>query len=150
MINQFIPKLNLEGIEKRYNNLQEKLINSLEKGITIEEYRMTKEFEKNSKKSKKTVYQLLSVKGEHINHGTEHLINSFRNYIDDDSWKDCYIFNTNDMEIVEKELEEMYVEINGSTWSSSYDCTGMAFYRGCNFYKSENRIYVIQSGGLDV
>jgi hypothetical protein len=143
-------KLNYKGLEKRIKETQIKMIDEVKTyGENYEEYYQTKEFKKKLQKIKKAIY-LKEKYHTFEQFDSEHLVNFYRQQEDFDSWYDLYIFNTTDLEIVKNELEEMYVEVDGSSWTSDYDCTGRAFFRACNFYQLENRTFVTQSGGLDV
>ena len=143
-------KLNYNGLEKRIKETQMKMIEEVKTyGENYEDYYETKEFKKKIQKMKKAIYLKEKYSSFQI-YDSEHLLNFNRKQDDYDSWYDLYIFNTNDMDIVVKELEEMYVEIDGSSWTSDYDCTGRAFFRPCRIFQMENRIFVTQSGGLDV
>jgi hypothetical protein len=145
-----IPTLSYEGLEKRIKDTQKKMMDSVSSFEEIEAYKQTKEYKKGMKKILKSIY-LKERYSLFEKFGTEHLINHIRNQRDYDSWEDCFIFNTTDLEIVKKELEEMYVEIEGSEpFFSAYDCTGRTMYNPCNFYQFENRTFVCQSGSLDV
>ena len=155
MMFENFPKVSYEGLKKRIADTQKEMIKEVKEMVkevgeeNYKQYFETKSFKKKMNKVKKAEY-LLKNYSSFEKWDSEHLVNFFRNQDNYDSWNDFYVFDTLDMEIVENELEKMYVEIEGSSWSSDYDCTGRAFFRPCYFYKCGNRIYVTQSGGLDV
>jgi hypothetical protein len=146
--NFIIP--NYKGLEIRIKEAQKNILSMVKLNrADLDKYENSKHYRKNINKIQKAVYLKENYR-TFEQFDSENLVNYFRNQEDFDSWIDVYFFKKTDMEIIEKELEEMYVEIDGSSWSSPYDCTGRAFFRQCNFYELSDRIVVTQSGGLDV
>ena len=81
-----------------------------------------------------------------------HLINHWRvitsnNY---DSWQDVYVFDSVAKENVKHVMECAGIEVDGSTWTSAYDCTGRSFYYSAEFYVTKNRVFVVHRGAIDV
>jgi hypothetical protein len=149
MITNFVIP-NYNGLEKRIKQAQKNMIKMIGSFTDVEEYKKTIHFKKNMKKMHKAIY-LKEKYGSFERYTSENLINHFRKHYDYDSWVDIYVFKKVDLEIIKNELEEeLYVEIDGSSWSSPYDCTGRAFYRNCKFIELSDRFVVTQSGGLDV
>jgi hypothetical protein len=150
---QTYPQINYEGLRKRRDFILNKLVDSMKKETTIEEFRETKIYKKLFKKMRKTQYieekyQYFQFKERGRNF--KYLTNHFYKEYGYDYWKNVFVFNTTDMNKVLKELEMLGINIDGSSWSSPYDCTGRAFYNPCKFITLSDRIIVLQSGALDV
>ena len=150
------PKLSYKGLEKRIKNNQTEMLKEVKEYAkkfgeeNFEGYYETKEFKKKIRKIHKAIY-LKDRYSCFEKFDTKHLLNHFRNQPSYDTWYDMYIFDTDDLEKVKKDLEEMYVEIDGSEpFYSEYDCTGRTMWSSCKFYQFKNRTFVCQSGSLDV
>lgn len=67
-----------------------------------------------------------------------------------ESFKCWWIFKGNDVEEVKATLYRHGVPIEGHEIHSIYDCTGQRFYNPADFKVLKDRVFVTQSGGLDV
>jgi hypothetical protein len=150
---QTYPIINYNGLEKRKKSSWMAMVKNIEKGMDIEEYKQTSFFQKQFKRLKKAEYILSNVYNFEFKTNRpkpKYLMNHFKVERDYDYWKNVYVFNTTDMENVLNDLDRMDIEIEGSTWTSPYDCTGRTLFRPCDFISLTDRIIVIQVGMLDV
>lgn len=65
-------------------------------------------------------------------------------------FKNWWLFKGNDVEEVKLAMYREGIPIYGHSINSIYDCTGQRFYYEADFKVFEDRIFVTQSGGLDV
>jgi len=151
---QTYPRINYEGLQKRIDAVMDKLIVVAQKNSnSLEEFKKTKTYRKLFKKIRKAQY----IKKNYFNfqfkenkREFKYLINHFYVEYDYDYWKNVFVFNTTNIDLVRYELERLDIELNGSNWTSEYDCTGKSFYQPCKYYRLSDRIIVTQSGALDV
>jgi hypothetical protein len=147
------PTISYNGLEKRKKSAWMMIISNLNEEMDIEEFKKSSVFEKENKKLKKAEYILNNIYTFEFKTNRpkpKYLINHFRVEKDYDYWKSVYVFNTTNKENVLNDLDKMDIEIEGSTWTSPYDCTGRTIFRPCNFITLSDRIIVIQVGMLDV
>jgi hypothetical protein len=150
---QTYPLINYEGLTKRKKSTFNKFVSNIKDEMTSEDVRNSKWYKKLIHKMRKTEYIERNYRNFEFKEKIKpkHLHNHFVvEYFDDFYWKNVFIFNTTDMEKVLIDLNIMDIEIEGSNWSSPYDCTGRMFFQACDFITLSDRIIVMQSGALDV